>query len=153
MTGDNKIVARNISEDLGIDKCFAGMLPQDKIAQIKEFQRQGKKVIMIGDGINDAPSLVQVDVGIAMGSGTDIALESGNIALMKDDLAKIPEAIKLGRKAVAVIKQNLIFALGFNFLMFILASLGIIHMIGGAVFHQISSLVVIFNAMRLLILR
>lgn len=151
MTGDNKTIAQNISQDLGIDKYFAEMLPQDKIDQIKKLQKQGKKVIMIGDGINDAPSLAQANVGIAMGSGTDIALESGNIALTKDDLAKIPEAIKLGRKALAVIKQNLTFALGFNFLMFVLASFGIIHMIGGAVFHQISSLFVILNAVRLLI--
>ena len=150
ITGDNKIVARNIAQDLGIKKFFAEMLPQDKIDQIKKLQKQGKKVIMIGDGINDAPSLIQADVGIAMGSGTDIAIESGHVALMKDDLTKIPEAIKLGRKAVAVIKQNLIFALGFNFLIIVLASLAIIHTIGGAVFHQISSLIVILNAMRLL---
>jgi len=151
ITGDNKTIAQNMSEDLGIDEYFAEMLPQDKIDQIKKLQKQGKKVIMIGDGINDAPALAQADVGIAMGSGTDIALESGNIVLMKDDLAKIPETIKLGRKAVTVIKQNLTFALGFNFLMFALASFGIIHMIGGAVFHQINSLFVILNAMRLLI--
>lgn len=153
MTGDNKTIARNISKDLGIDKYFAEMLPQDKVEMIKEIQNSGKKVIMIGDGINDAPSLVQADVGIAMGSGTEIALESGDIALMKDDLTKIPEVIKLGRKAVVVIKQNLTLALGFNFLMFVLVSFGIIHMIGGAVFHQISSLVVILNAVRLLYLK
>ena len=85
-----------------------------------------------------------------MGSGADISLESGNIVLMKDDLAKIPETVKLGRKSVAVIKQNLSFALVFNFLMFVLASLAIIDMIGGAVFHQMSSLAVILSAMRLL---
>jgi len=151
ITGDNKSVAQNISQDIGIDKYFAEMLPHDKIEMIKEIQDSGKKVIMIGDGINDAPALVQADVGIAMGSGTEIALESGNIVLTKDDLTKIPEAIKLGRKTIAVIKQNIIFALGFNFLMFILASFGMIHMISGAIFHQISSLIVILNAMRLLI--
>ncbi|MDD5747925.1 MAG: cation-translocating P-type ATPase [Actinomycetota bacterium] len=151
MTGDNKTTAQNISQDLGIDKYFAEMLPEDKISQIRELQKHGKAVLMIGDGINDAPALSQADVGIVMGSGTDIALESGNIALMKDDLAKIPESIELGRKTVSVIKQNLTFALGFNFLMFTLAGLGIVHMIGGAVFHQISSLFVILNAMRLLV--
>ncbi|HOU96453.1 MAG TPA: cation-translocating P-type ATPase [Bacteroidales bacterium] len=151
MTGDNKSIAEKISSELGIDKYFAEMLPQDKIGMIEEMQGSGKKVIMLGDGINDAPALVQADVGIAMGSGTEIALEGGNIVLAKDDLTKIPEAIKLGRKAVSIIKQNMFFALGFNLLMFILASLGIINMIGGAVFHQINSLFVILNAMRLLI--
>ena len=150
MTGDNKNVAQNIAKDLGIDNYFAEMLPQDKIDQIKELQHQGSKVIMVGDGINDAPALAQADVGIAMGLGTDIAIESGSIVLMKNDLIKIPEIIRLGQKTVAVIKQNITFALGFNLLMFVLASLAIIHMIEGAVFHQISSLVVILNAMRLL---
>lgn len=151
MTGDNKNVAQNIAKDLGIDNYFAEMLPQDKIDQIKKLQHQGRKVIMIGDGINDAPALAQADVGIAMGLGTDIAIESGNIVLMKNDLTKIPETIKLGRKTVAIIKQNITFALGFNFLMFLLAGLAIINMIEGAVFHQISSLTVILNSMRLLI--
>ncbi len=151
MTGDNKSIAEKISSELGIDEYFAEMLPQDKIGMIEEMQGSGRKVIMFGDGINDAPALVQADVGIAMGSGTEIALEGGNIVLAKDDLTKIPEAIKLGRKAVSIIKQNMFFALGFNLLMFILASLGIINMIGGAVFHQINSLFVILNAMRLLI--
>jgi heavy metal translocating P-type ATPase len=150
MTGDNKIIAQNTAQDLGIDKYFAEMLPQDKIDQIQKLQKEGKKVIMIGDGINDAPALVQADVGIAMGSGTDIAIESGHIALMKDDLTKIPEAIELGRKTLTIIKQNMIFTIGFNLLMFLLASLAIIHMTGGAVFHQINSLIVILNAMRLL---
>nr|MBP8960431.1 cation-translocating P-type ATPase [Bacteroidales bacterium] len=151
MTGDNKSIAEKISRELGIDKYFAEMLPEDKIRMIEEIQNSGKKVIMLGDGINDAPALVQADVGIAMGSGTEIALEGGDIVLAKDDLAKVPEAIKLGRKAFAIIKQNIFFALGFNILMFILASLGIINMIGGAIFHQINSLFVILNAMRLLI--
>lgn len=153
LTGDNENVARGIAKDLEIDNFFAEMLPQDKIDQIKKFQEGGKKVIMVGDGINDAPALAQADIGIAMGSGTNIALESGNIALMKNELIKIPEAVKLGRKTLSVIKQNLTFAIGFNFLMFILAGLAIINMIGGAVFHQVSSLAVILNAMRILVVR
>ena len=151
LTGDNEVVAANIANELNIPDYLGKMLPQDKIAHIKKLQTQGEKVVMIGDGINDAPALVAADTGIAMGkAGTDIAIESADIALMKDDLLKIPEIIQLGRKTVDIIKQNITFALTYNVFIISLASVGAIHMIHGAIFHQISSLFVILNAMRIL---
>ena len=152
LTGDNEIIAKNVAQSLNIDNYVAKMLPEDKIEQIKKLQEQGKKVVMVGDGINDAPALVTADTGIAMGTaGTDIAIESADITLIKDDLSKIAEVIRLGRKTVNIIKQNIAFALLYNIFIITVASFGFIHMIHGAVFHQISSLFVIFNAMRLLI--
>lgn len=152
LTGDNEIIAKNVAQSLNIDNYMAKMLPEDKIEQIKNLQNQGKKVVMVGDGINDAPALVTADIGIAMGvAGTAIAIESADIALMKDDLSKISEVIRLGRKTVSIIKQNITFALLYNVFIITVAAFGFIHMIHGAVFHQISSLFVILNAMRLLV--
>lgn len=114
ITGDNHLVARAIARSVGIDDVISQVLPQDKAQEIKKLQLMGKKVAMVGDGINDAPALVQSDLGIALGSGTDIAIEAGEIILIKNDLSDVIKAIKLSRYTVKKIKQNLFWAFFYN---------------------------------------
>ena len=150
LTGDSSQVADRIGKELGI-RYEARLLPEDKVLSVKEWRRKGRVVAMIGDGVNDAPALAAADIGIAMGAvGTDVAIETADIALMTDELEKIPTVIRLSRKALRVIKENLIFAIVFNTLMVFLSAQGWMTMILGAVMHQASSLLVILNSMRLL---
>ena len=114
LTGDNINTAKFIAEQVKIDRIFAEVLPQDKANKIKELQSQGLVVAMAGDGINDAPALAQSDVGIAMGTGTDVAIESADIILLAGDISKIPKAVKLSKQTMAVIKQNLFWAFIYN---------------------------------------
>lgn len=114
ITGDNKKVAQVVGAQVGIDEVVAEVLPQDKINIIKKYQDQGFKVSMVGDGINDAPALAQSDVGIAIGSGTDVAKETGDVVLVRNDLLDVERAIRLGRRTLAKIKQNLFWALIYN---------------------------------------
>jgi len=114
LTGDNERTARAIASQAGIPEFRAQVLPADKASEVKSFQERGEVVAMVGDGINDAPALAQADVGIALGSGTDIALESGNVVLVGEDLAGVVSAVKLSRKTFAKIKQNLFWALVYN---------------------------------------
>lgn len=114
ITGDNKKVANVVGEQVGIDEVIAEILPQDKISIIMKYQEQGYKVAMVGDGINDAPALAQADIGIAIGSGTDVAKETGDVVLVRNDLLDVERAIRLGRKTLDKIKQNLFWALIYN---------------------------------------
>lgn len=114
ITGDNEKTARAIARVAGIENVFAEVLPQDKAEYVKQLQEKGHKVVMVGDGINDAPALAQADIGIAMGSGTDVAMEAGSVVLMRSDPLDVPQAIRLGRATIRKIRQNMAWALVYN---------------------------------------
>ncbi|MEK9135048.1 MAG: HAD-IC family P-type ATPase, partial [Patescibacteria group bacterium] len=156
ITGDNERVARAVASQVGIENIMAGVLPQDKAEKVKELQKTGKLVAMIGDGINDAPALAQAELGIAMGEGTDIAMESAEITLMRGDLRLIPEVILLSRRTLRIIKQNLFWAFFYN-IAFIPVAAGALYPFFGILLNPIfaaaamafSSLSVVLNSLRL----
>jgi Cu2+-exporting ATPase/Cu+-exporting ATPase len=160
LTGDNKNTAKYIAEQVGIDKIFAEILPSQKADKIKELQSEGSVVAMAGDGVNDAPALAQSDVGIAMGTGTDVAIESADITLLAGDISKIPQAINLSKKTMATIKQNLFWAFFYNIIGIPLAA-GLFFPIFGILLNPafsglamaLSSVSVISNSLRLRFLK
>ena len=127
LTGDNEQTAQAIAKEVGIKKVIANVLPSDKVEQIGKIQREGKTVIMVGDGINDAPALTKADVGIAMGSGTDIAVDSGGIILLRSNLSDVVSAIEISKKTVSKIKQNLAYAFVYNVILIPVAAFGFLH--------------------------
>lgn len=156
LTGDNKNTAKYIADLVGIDKIFAEVLPSEKADKVKELQAEGLVVAMAGDGVNDAPALAQSDVGIAMGTGTDVAIESADITLLAGDISKIPQAIRLSKKTMATIKQNLFWAFIYNVVGIPLAA-GLLFPIWGILLNPIfaglamafSSVSVVTNSLRL----
>ena len=156
ITGDNKRTAAAVARLVGIDKVLAGVLPQDKSNEIKKLQSAGSRVAMVGDGINDAPALVQADIGIAIGSGTDVAIESADIVLMKNDLTDVSTAINLSKRTIRNIKQNLCWAFGYNTVGIPIAA-GLLYLFGGPLLNPVfaaaamslSSVSVLTNALRL----
>ena len=156
LTGDNAATANAIASELGIDEVRAELLPADKAEIVKELQSGGRKVAMVGDGINDAPALAQADIGIAIGSGTDVAMESADMVLMRSGLSEVPAAIALSRMTMRVIKENLCWAFLYNVICIPLAA-GVFFAFGGprlspvvgAAAMAFSSVSVVLNALRL----
>ncbi|PIZ77226.1 heavy metal translocating P-type ATPase, partial [Candidatus Peregrinibacteria bacterium CG_4_10_14_0_2_um_filter_41_8] len=149
LTGDNQTVANAIAKEVGIDEVHAGISPTQKVALIKDLQKQGHIVAMVGDGINDSPALATANVGIAMGTGTDIAIESGDLILVKGDLAKAIEAIQLSEATLKNIKQNLFWAFIYNTIGIPIAALGLLNPAISALAMAFSSVSVVVNALRL----
>ena len=156
LTGDNRLTAAYIGSQAEVDEVIAEVLPGDKSAVVERFQKEGNLVMMVGDGSNDAPALVQADVGVAIGSGSDIALESSDIVLMKSDLKDVYKAIKLSRATIRNIRQNLFWAFFYNTLGIPIAA-GLLYALGGPLLNPIigglamslSSVSVVSNALRL----
>lgn len=151
LTGDNERTARSIAQEVGIDQVYAELLPEDKVSVIRHLQQEYQTVAMVGDGINDAPALAQASVGIAMGAaGSDVALETADIVLMADRLEKLEQAIRLGHRSQVVVKQNIIFAIGFIVLLLIANFVGNITMPIGVIGHEGSTVLVTLSGLRLL---
>ena len=127
LTGDNKKTAATIANELSIDRVIANVMPYEKVNVIKELQNGGRKVAMVGDGINDAAAIMQSDVGIAIGSGTDVALEAGKVILLRDDLNSVVTAIEISKKTVGKIKQNIFYAFAYNTILIPVAGIGLLY--------------------------
>ncbi|MCB9208505.1 MAG: copper-translocating P-type ATPase [Ignavibacteriales bacterium] len=149
ISGDNEKTAKAIAEKVGIEKYFAEVRPENKAKIVKELQGKNHTVAMVGDGINDAPALVQADLGIAIGTGTDVAIESSDITLIKGDLMKVNSAIKVSQRTIRTIKQNLFWAFIYNIIGIPLATAGILNPMLGALAMSFSSVSVISNSLRL----
>jgi Cd2+/Zn2+-exporting ATPase len=151
LTGDNERTAQSVARQVGVDRVYAELLPEDKVSVIQRLQQQYQTVAMVGDGINDAPALAQASVGIAMGvAGSDIALETADIVLMADRLEKLEQSIKLGRRSQRIVKQNITFALSFIALLLMANFTGNITMPLGVIGHEGSTVLVTLSGLRLL---
>ncbi|HPD89247.1 MAG TPA: cation-translocating P-type ATPase [Oscillospiraceae bacterium] len=150
LTGDNRKTAEAVAAQIGLGEVRAELLPQDKLAAVKAMQREGHIVAFVGDGINDSPALAAADIGIAMGGGTDVAVETSDVVLIRSNLESIPAALRLAKRTVGLTRQNIVIAVGTVLLLLAGLFAGYIHMASGMFVHEASVLVVILNAMRLL---
>jgi Cu+-exporting ATPase len=149
LTGDNERAARSVAEAVGIGEVIAGVLPAGKVAAIQRLQQAGRVVAMVGDGVNDAAALAQADLGLAMGTGTDAAIEASDLTLVRGDLLAVPDAIRLSRRTLATIKGNLFWAFGYNAAAIPLAALGFLNPLIAAAAMAFSSVFVVGNSLRL----
>ncbi|PKC51025.1 HAD-like protein [Rhizophagus irregularis] len=150
LTGDNEKTAKTIAAEAGVTEYIANCLPETKVDHVKKYLNDYKYVGMVGDGINDAPALATATVGIAMGGGTDVALETSDMVLIKNDLSKIAYAVRLSRKMQRIVKQNIIFSISVIALLVISNFLQAVDLPFGVIGHEGSTILVILNGLRLL---
>ncbi|MFD1416102.1 heavy metal translocating P-type ATPase [Oceanobacillus jeddahense] len=150
LTGDNQGTAENIAKEAGIDEFHANCLPEDKVDYLKELRDQGRQTAMIGDGVNDAPALATANIGVAMGAGSDIALDTANVVLIKNNLGKMVHAIRVSKKMNTIVKQNIIFSLAVIGILIASNFLQVINMPLGVIGHEGSTILVILNGLRVL---
>lgn len=150
LTGDNHVTAQYVAEQVGIDEVHAELLPEQKVDYIKQFKTDGRTVAFVGDGINDSPAIATAQIGIAMGSGTDVAIETSDVVLMQSSFEALVHAYALSKKTVRNTKENIVIAIGVVLFLLLGLILGFIYMASGMFVHEASILVVIFNAMRLI---
>ena len=149
LTGDNDATARAVAAEVGIDEVIAEVLPAEKADVIRRLQAEGRVVAMVGDGVNDAPALAQADLGLAIGTGTDVAIEASDLTLVSGDLRAAPDAIRLSRATLRIIKQNLVWAFGYNVAALPLAAAGLLNPLVAGLAMALSSISVVANALRL----
>ncbi len=149
VTGDHEAAARTVATSIGVDDVISAALPADKVAAIRQLQQEGHRVAMVGDGVNDGPALACADLGLAVGSGTDVAMESADLIIMRDNLTAVPTAITLARRTYLTIRTNLLWAFGYNVIAIPLAAFGFLNPLIAGAAMALSSGCVVWNSSRL----